>query len=577
MPRCVVKSACGLVRCSPGALIGGVVLGWALIVWGGQSWNFIYADDALPFVVRIHEGGVHPHHLIIGLLAGLKHFLGWVHAEQFRNTLSMARGFVAGMSCLGIAGVGYLAWLWFGSRWAVIAAMTLTMFSYGFWAYSIVPDFYVPGIAAILWAAVALEQFQRSGRKGWIAVAIFAVYAAALCHQSYVVYAVIATGVLLYHRHYRPAFYLLTSSTILLGASYVLAFALQREYHSFWKFVLGYTLHMQFTPYDRLQPLSLLYAFVGFVRAWTFPEYFVRVGAIGEWVEQRWPMKLFLDERFLLRNISPEVAATLGGIGVASIVLVVLLLIIRVGWVQQRLSTRWSYWSLLGWAGSLLALAVLWEPSSNEFWLWSLPLVALAVSESRSLRERFLWGIAAVGLAVATLPLIWLYHWPDNDIYSVNKRYRLRLQPEDVLITGDFQQTLALNWLYPTQARVFQYELGRIEWDAALQQALYQLAQPSSQGNLILDPLVVMPHPSEMALRQKLPGWNEERLRRVLHRIADFCRGADTAHRRLRGEGVESPWPQGRRRVPLIGIRREGGGVVHFIEHVLPGLEWKEQ
>ncbi len=598
-----------LMNRSPGALISGMGVGWAVVAWIGQSWNFIYADDALPFVVRIHQGAVHPHHLIVGVLGMLNHWLGWVRPEDFRSTLEMVRAFVVGMSSLGLAGVGYLAWLWFRRHRAVMAAMVLTAVSYGFWAYSIVPDFYVPGIAAILWAAIALERYQQSEKGRWIAIAIGAIFVAALCHQSYAVYAVIATGVLLLNNRPRAALQLLTSCTILLVVSYTVAFSLQQEYQNFWRFVLGYTPHMQFTPYDRLQILTPLYALVGVARAWTFPEYLVRVEAIGEWVEQHWPMKLFLDERFLLRNMSEAVAGVLGSVGLVGAGLVVFLLILRVQWVHKQLFPRWSYWSLLGWAGSLLVLAVVWEPSSNEFWLWCLPLVALGLSEARSLWERRVWVTAVVALAVATIPVIWLYHWPDNDIYSVNKRYRLRLHPEDVVIAGDFQQTLALNWLYPTRARVLQYELGRIQWDSVLQDALHRLARPSSQGRLVLDPLIVMPHRSEIALRQKLPGWSEERITALLQQIVDFCRGGEAevrervhdrigehwmAHRQseiLReGTGRSSAhhgWEeqeykqhlgvQERRRIPVVGIRREGGGIVHFIERRLPGLEWTGQ
>jgi len=602
----------------PRLLTGGLTIGWAFVLAIGQSWNFLYADDSLPFVVRVHQGQTHPHHLIIGFLATVNAWLGWVREEDFGRTLGLVRIFVSGMSLVGCLGIGYLAWLWFKRRWAVAAATVLAMVSYGFWAYSIVPDFYIPGIAAVIWAGIAVENFQCSGKWGWIGIAVVATWVAGLCHQSYFVFAVIATCVLLLNKQTKAAITFLTTTSGLAGVSYIIAFLGQQEYSSFWGFVRGYTAHMQFTPYEKLQVLTPLYALVGLVRSWTFPEYFVRLGTVSEWVESRYTLKLLLDDRFLLRHLPPEIAGILGGMGIVGVVLVGILLLIQAKRWHVKLRGRWSYWSLIGWGGVLLVLAVLWEPSSNEFWLWSVPLVALLLSDSRSSMEKCLWGLAGLGIAVATVPIIWLYRSPDNEIYSVNKRYRLHLQPEDIVIAADFHQTLALNWLYPTQARVLQYPLGRLEWDSNLHDALSELARPGSRGRLILDPMIVMPHRSEIALRQKLPGYEEEKILRILQQIASFCAWEDSVelYQQLEeireelegvrwhlsqlqadsnpeygGELVQEELEEKveeleervaflqrhlneRRRIPLLGVWRDGGGVVTFVMRSLPGLKW---
>jgi hypothetical protein len=436
----------------------------------------------------------------------------------------------------------------------MVVALLLSCAGYGFWAYSIVPDFYIPGIAAIVAAVLAMERLQQQPSVKWLLLFLFWVWVALLCHVSYAIFAVIAILVLAIHKHFKEAVLASIGSALLVWGSYLLAFLAQREYPSFWRFVVGYAEHMQFTPYDRLQWLTPVYAAVGIVRAWTFPEYFVRVDGIWEWVTRQWRMKLLLEERFLLRAFPPVGAAALGVVGLLSVGLLFLVLVVQAKRVHAQLRGSWGYWGLVGWAGALAVLGVLWEPSSNEFWLWMPPVMALLLAGVRSRwAQRMLVG-AGMGLAVATAPVIGLYHSPSNDIYSVNKHYRVQLAPEDVLIAGDFQQTLALNWLYPTQAQELQFELGRIEWESSLlQRALERLVQSGTGGRLVLDPMIVMPHPSEIALRQKLPGWEEGRVRAVLQKIAALCQ---------------------QRGIPLVGVWRDGGGVVEFVVEPVPGLEW---
>jgi hypothetical protein len=475
--------------------------------------------------------------------------------------------------------------------------MLLLAGSYGFWAYSIVPDMYVPGIAMVLLAALALEKAQVGGGRRWFVLMVLAVWGATMFHQSYALFSLVAAVVLYVHGRRGAAVVTFVGSIAMVGVSYVVAFLHQREYQDFVGFVLEYARHMQFTPYDKLQWATPIYATVGALRAWTFPEYFVRHDAVWQWVQEQWVMKLLLDERFLLRNVPPWLTLVLGGVGVGSVALLVVLFSLSLKRVHRHLRTRWAYLSLLGWAGAMAVLAFVWEASSNEFWLWLPPLMSLllmgAGAEGRW--RRYVLIAAGSGVAAATLPVVWLYQSADNDIYSVNKRYRLGLRPDDVLIAGDFQQTLALNRLYPTAAQELQYGLGRIAWrDTALQHALHRLAQPTATGRLILDPLIVMPHRSESALRQKLPGYDEGSTYRVLLRIAQFCMGLGDSEggqmefqSKAEGEqevvgereeelGLESAQQRERerRRIPLIGVVREGGGVVEFQVRSLPGMEW---
>lgn len=544
----------------PRGLLLGCALGWAAILVVGQSWNFIYADDSLPFVVRVFQGQPHPHHLILGLLSWVNAVLGWKEPQQFGWTLGLVRAYVALMSVFGLSGIGYLAWLWFRRRGAVGVAMLVAGGSYGYWAYSVVPDMYVPGIAAVIGAAIALERFQETAQRRWLAGVVGCSWLAAMNHQSYAVFAVIAILLLLHARKRQEALSI-TSSLALIGAAYLLAFAFQREYQGFWHFVLGYASHMQFLPYDRLQLLTPLYALVGVVRAWTFPEYFLRLDTLASWVEERWRMKLFLDERFLLRGIEPSWAMMLGSIGLVAACFL-LGLGIWAGWqCMRRLREQWGFWAILWWGCLMGILAVLWEPSSSEFWLWMPPVWALFLAGAEARWQR--WTVAGAGglVLLTTAPVIWLYRSPENDIYSVNKRYRMRLTVEDVLLTADFQQLRALNWLYPTRARTLEFELGRLEWrEPRLQQMLQELARPEARGRLIFDPLLVMPHPSESALRMKIPRYTEAYVEGVLQQIAAFCQG----------EGGAQP----RRRIPLFGIWRDGGGVVRFQVRQLPGMEW---
>ncbi|MCS7176654.1 MAG: hypothetical protein NZ960_03360 [Candidatus Kapabacteria bacterium] len=565
----------------PKLLLGGVAVLWLLVVAISQSWNFLYADDALPFVVRIHEGMSHPHHLIVGFLGKVNAALGWTGPLEFRQTLSFVRFIVGAFSLVGILCVGYLAWLWWKGTWAIAAAMLTMAASYGFWAYSVVPDFYVPGIAMVLTSAMMVERAQQSRQWGWIVGAAVCVWTAALFHQSYALFAVIASLLLLAARRPKPAAALLCLSSVLIGVSYLVAFWLQSEYRDIVSFVLGYALHMQFTPYDHLQPLTPVYAAVGIMRAWTFPEYFLRVGDIWEYVQQRWSMKLFLDERFLLRSLPVEAAVLLGGIGLIGTVVVIWTALKTFRQRHRELSGHLAYWSLVGWGVGLAFLAILWEPSSNEFWLWMIPLGALGVAGVRSHGSRVMASVAVGAIAVSTAPVIWLYRSPDNDIYAVNKRYRAQLLPEDVVIAGDFHGTLALNRLYPTTARELQFTLGRLELSRPeLWRALERLAAPTSTGRLILDPLIAMPHLAEIALRQKLPGYSEERMLEVLRAIVTFCVGDSAEVEALRNSGLSLPsqeWNWRRhRRIPVFAVRREGGGVVEFRVRSLPWVQWME-
>ncbi|MCS6966545.1 MAG: hypothetical protein NZ473_07240 [Candidatus Kapabacteria bacterium] len=579
------------------ALVVGIVAGgWSFILAFGQSQNFLYADDALPFVVRIHQGQTHPHHLVIGGLGCINRALEWTRPQDFLHSLGLARVFVVVMSVIAVAAVGYIAWSWFRSLWSVLAAMLLLMASYGFWAYSVVPDFYVPGIAAIMVAMIGIERFQDTGKAGWLGMTAGATWLATMCHQSYGIFALIV-GAVLFSKRAKYAVGFIVVSSLLVAISYLLAFRMQQEYQAFGDFVLGYVPHMQFTPYDELQWMTPVYAAVGMLRAWTFPEYFVRLDSCWEWVLQSWEMKLLLDERFLLRGLPSGLALVLGAVGVLSVGALFFIAIRKGPLLHRYLRGRWSYWVLLGWAAALGILAFLWEPSSNEFWLWMPPVIGVALSGLSAAKPAGTLWVSMGGLMLTTAPIIWLYRSPDSDIYSVNKRYRTQLQPSDVLITGDFQQTIALNWLYPTPARVLQYEVGRLVWgDSALQRALGELARLGSKGRLVLDPMIVMPHRSEIALRRKLPGWEEKHAQETLERISEFCQGSederreqhrevsrehgrkrDEKIRRTRARGNHAPVAhqlQSRRRIPLVGVWRDGGGVVEFEQRSLPGLEW---
>jgi len=546
-----------------------IAAGWGVLSVATVSNNFQYADDALPFVVRVHQGQLHPHHLVLGVLAAVNRWLGWQEPSHFMATLWLVRGFVLVTSVVALVLCCILAWQWFRERQAVWWTAAALVASYGFWAYSVVPDFYVPGIAAVFATVVAFEHFQQRERFRWLIGAIAFGWIAAMCHQSYAAVLAILVAVLAVERRWKAAAVVALGSAMLLVSSYVVAYHSQQEYVGFWKFVLGYAQHMQFTPYDRLQLLTPLYAAVGALRAWTFPEYFVRVDAVWEWVQQRWSMKLLLDERFLLRAVPPEGAAFLGGVGIAGSTAVLLLFADAVRRHGRRLWQRWAFRVLAGWALVMGVLAVVWEPSSNEFWLWSCPVVAILLGGAKAGWMRRLRPFALGLLACATVPVVWLNRSVENDLYAVNKRYRLGLQPEDVVLTGDFHQVLALNWLFPTAAQELWYKLGRISVrDAAVLQALERLAEPEARGRFILDPLVCMPHRSESALREKLPGWQEERVRAELELLARLCRGEPEAW------AVVGAEPKPRRRIPLVGVWREGGSVLEFQVRHLPGMQW---
>ena len=121
---------------------------------------YSYADDSLPFAVRIWQGShVNVHHLVLSVLHEVSRWCGFGGPEGLAPTQLLIRAYVALCGAAALWTVGLLLQRWTGSLLVGLAGIAMTASTYTFWAYSIVTDFYVPAAAfallAILFADLA--------------------------------------------------------------------------------------------------------------------------------------------------------------------------------------------------------------------------------------------------------------------------------------------------------------------------------------------------------------------------------------------------------------------------------------
>jgi len=523
-----------------------------LLLWlVGNSQNFMYAEDSLPAAVSAWQGvDVQVHHLAIHPMHGVIVLLGLTGEGGLLATIALFKLYVALLGVVGVAAVGALVHRWTGSLAAALAGMACTAFTHGYWAYAIVTDIYVPAIALATVSLAAADRATASTHPvRWLLVAALAAVGAVLHHQALLPLAAAITGVLLVaggptrgSRITRAALYGLPIAG-LLGLAYGAAWLVARPDHGALTFVLGYGAWLQRLPYEQLQPATPLYAGVGLVRAVVFTDYAQALPGAREALATVFPLKLTFDDWYLLKDLPRGLL--LGQIPLTAIAAGALLASAMAGIRRMARAEQVpaGLWMLLGWAGLQAAVTVLWEPTSNEFWLWALPCAGVLAGCAPLCLTPARIPIAAVvagALLVSNAPGVSRY-WSDGGcVYQINKRYHDHAGEADLVLTADFHQLRYFRHLYPCDAPMLDYPVGAFDQqDPRLQEQLARVAE--EDGAVWLDPLLGMPAAEELALLEFMTGLRPEAVTRELMALEQQCMEQGTplyAVRRLGADAV---------------------------------------
>lgn len=475
------------------------------------SENFGYADDSVHYVTNIKNGGaIRAHHLVLAMLPTVfRPVLG--PDPSYPRTLMMMRLYVAVGGGLGILVIGVLLLRWCASTFAALSGMLLVGLSYGYWAYSVLTDLYVPAIAFALTAIWLADKACSEARTGRVLVVlllcIVAVLLAAVNHQLQALVAIpITLGILFSRRHGkgtwesvgRAAYFFVIVSCAGLAIFYTF-FKLDPS-DDFLLFVRGMSAYMDRPMQDHLQLLTPVYAFVGFVRVLIYPEYLLGFDKLFSVVQGQFPVKFLEDERFLLRDMGD---VSLSFLTVLNVFIVALSLFYLIAGIRAFRRSRMSpgQWMAVGWTCVMTIASVMWEPTSNEFWIWAMPALSILITPFA------LGGSVGAGKWVAVLALIcsmliangtvlWKYGSASNCIYRENKRYLGYLTADDLAIEAGFQNSKAAESLVETPAQRYESIFGAFSMaDSSLIDRLDTVAR--SGGRVVLDPMLVMPSMAE--------------------------------------------------------------------------------
>jgi hypothetical protein len=548
----------------PEAMIGIASLLLLLLWLVGNSQNHMYAEDSLPAAVSAWQGvEVQIHHLAIHPLHGVIRLLGLAGENGLLPTIALFKLYVALLGVVGVASVGALAHRWTGSPAAALAAMACTAFSHGYWAYAIVTDIYVPAIALALLAIASADRATTSTHPvRWLLLAALAAFGAVMHHQVLAPVIVAIAGVLAAaggssrgERFTRAALFAVPVG-LGLGFAYGAAWFIARPQDGLSTFLLGYGAWLDRLPYERLQPATPLYAAVGFARAVLFGDYLQALPRAREALSALFALKLTFDDWYLLADLPRGLLWALipwSMIAGGSLVTVAA----RGVWHLVRADdTPVGAWMVVAWAAMQSMVTVLWEPTSNEFWIWALPCVALfaACAPWRVTSSRIpVAALVAFALLTANAPGISRYWDGDGCVYELNKRYLGKPGEVDLVLTADFHQLRYFRHLYPCDAPMLDFPVGAfVLEDEALQRQLQRVADEG--GAVWLDPLLVMPADQELALLRHVTGTRPTAATRELLALERKCMEQGT---------------------PLFGVTRLGHDVVGFQRRPLGlHMEW---
>jgi len=324
-------------------------------------------------------------------------------------------------------------------------------------------------------------------------------------------------------------------------------------------FLRGYEAWMATLPYDKPSLETPLYAVLGITRTLIFPDYLFKFDSIFATAQRKFELKIVMDDRFLIADMPSW--AVLGSLACGALACIALAALAWVALTRRTWRHRpGTFWALPFWVCLQSLFFALWEPTSNEFWIWLVPCLAILVvgPATRVLqngRGRFIPWAGAVALAAANGPVIQRYAAPDRCIYRINKEYLVRLAPSDLVVSGDGYPSMWFKLLYESATPEVHFYRGAFTLrDSVLQAQVDRVA--AAGGRIFLDPTLVMPNEAELNLqdffvqaKQQITVGVEESEDQLL-RFETLCQ---------------------ERGIPLYGIERRGGEVVPFQKRTFQG------
>jgi hypothetical protein len=538
----------------------------ALLYLVGTNRCYPIVDDSLPFALSVHSNPeIHVHHLILVMLAWLNKLLGFTDPDDVEKTLLLFRIYVAGSSFLGLYLVGTLSYKWFGSLRTAVVSILLTGFAAGYWLYSMITDIPIPATAFALLAVYFADRSFDDRPRGYIMLllASFTILVAALNHQAHSLVVIPITIVILLWRRgpvkRRAAraivFFALTA---VLGFSAFYSGYLAADTDSdFLTFIRGYQTRGKAFTTDRLQLLTPAHTVVGVTRAVLYPEYLLHFDSGYEWATKRFPFRLLAKYRYLTRNIPAAVIWIALAISGALFMAWVFLTLRALRCLRARAPDSPGFWMVLAWIVVQGLFSTWWLATSREFWIWAIPCMSLvgtglAITTLRGRLSSLPW-VLVVALCAVNLPALSSLWSEQNCLYWVNKTFVTRLRPNDLAVSPRLRSIKELTALRASSGQVLERSPGGFSFDDPGVRSAVEAVRRNG-GRIILDPILVMPDPTEIYRLKYYLRSSQSALEAELLRLESFCEAAG---------------------IPIYGVMRKGGDVVAFQQSEFGGyLKW---
>lgn len=545
------------------------------------SQNYIYADDSLQFGLYVLEGTTNAantaissftHHLILYVLHWFANIL---QIKDFATALTFTKLYVGLTSAFGLFIIGKIVYSRTNSIHAAYGALLSVAFTFCWWSYSIISDFYIAGTAFAMGALYFAVKFRNSKENLDLLFSVIFTLLASLNHQGYsFIGLAIVIGILMiktenqitldFNDRVRVATKYGLSAGLSGLAMYYVAFLASHE-SNFIHFIKGYTSFMLRFPEDVPQLKTPLFIVVGVLRTLFFSEYILSFEFVNNLSSKLFPYRLTIDDRYLIRNIPQE------------LIIFLILCAIAVGYIYIYLAFNRSRtnkstkanWTLTGgillvWFCASVVLFGLWEAVSNEFWMWLIPyfgifLIGDSLKTTSTKKIKKYAVLSVVLLFITNTPAIMQYFSSDNCIYWINKEYLTKLSYKDLVLTADFYSSKRIAYLLNPRANRIDFPIGKIDIDTNCieENSLCKklLNTKNSGGNVYLDPMFSMPNKIELGMfRFYNKQENPVDIQNELLKLEAFCKDHN---------------------VPLYAVERKGVGSVDFERRFFSGyVKW---
>jgi len=355
-----------------------------------------------------------------------------------------------------LAGASALQAAYAIARWRVglersraALAVACAGFTYGVWYYSIAIEAYALPLALTSWAYFGLS----APATRWRVVILCAIAhaLAILCHQSAVLFGVVAVGAMVstshpWRRRTAQALAYLLIVAALVGGAYVAA-AIDtghgQRVGQAARWSVGF---LSRRIYWQRPPRAFVYAAMGATRAVVGGQFTYAIPEMSRMVDRWLPSKDPVEERFFVRTVTPQQAWLYSWFALLALVsLCVLLAMAARALPEAGFSAVRRGTALLAiWLAVYCAFFTFWDSANPDFWvvqvfLTPLLVAAILASTPASRLQTGLFGVLAFSLFVVNgVGTVRLARDPANDYYPVYLRSVAReLRPGDVLVVGD--------------------------------------------------------------------------------------------------------------------------------------------